>query len=80
MGIVALTIAYASDKSGFVCIFTYMNIVYGYLADVFFFDESLNSIELLAALTIILVALSVAIYKLRMKQKEQQVNEVKPER
>ena len=56
-----------------------MNIVYGYLADIFFFDESLNTIELLAAVTIILVALSIAVYKLRKKQKENQVNEVKPE-
>ena len=42
-----------------------MNIVYGYLADIFFLDESLNTIEFLAALTILLVALSVAYYKLR---------------
>ena len=79
ISIAAITIAYKSDKSGFVSLFTYMNIVYGYLADVFFFDESLNTIELLAAITIIVVALSIAVYKLRKKQKENQVNEVKPQ-
>ena len=42
-----------------------MNIVYAYLADIFILDEDLNTIEFLAALTILIVALSVAYYKLR---------------
>jgi len=60
-----LTIAYKADKSGFVSLFSYMNIVYAYLCDIFILDESLNTIEFLAALTILIVALSVAYYKLR---------------
>lgn len=70
LSIATITIAFKSDKSGFVSLFTYLNIVYGYLADIFFLDESLNTIEFLAALTILLVALSVAYYKLRGQWKE----------
>ena len=43
-----------------------MNIVYAYCCDQLIFNEHLNVIELLAALTIVVVALGVAIYKLRM--------------
>lgn len=65
LGMTSITIAFKADKSGFVSLFSYMNIVYAYLADIFLLDESLNTIEFLAALTILLVALSVAYYKLR---------------
>jgi len=42
-----------------------MNIVWAYLCDVTIFDESLNTIELCAAILILLVAIGIAYYKLR---------------
>ena len=41
-----------------------MNIVYAYICDQIFFAENLNTVELLAALCILFVALGVAVYKL----------------
>ena len=43
----------------------YLNIVWAYMADILFLGESLNIIELIAALVILLVAISIAFYKLR---------------
>ena len=58
------------DSSGFVALISYMTIVYAFLCDQFIFDESLNTIELVAALVILGVALFIAIYKLRQKQQQ----------
>ena len=44
-----------------------MNIVYSYLCDQIFFNEHLNTIELVAALVILIVALSISVYKLRQQ-------------
>ena len=60
-----MTMAYQSDSSGFVSLVSYMNIFYAYVCDQVFFDNKLNVVELLAALTILIVALGVAFYKLR---------------
>ena len=58
------------DSSGFVALISYMTIVYAFLCDQFIFHESLNAIELVAALVILGVALFIAIYKLRQKQQQ----------
>ena len=71
-------VAYQSDKSGFVALLSYLNIVVAYLADILILDENLNTIEFLAALAILLVALGTAFYKLRMQALEKQRPEAKP--
>ena len=43
---------------------SYLNIVVAYLADILILDENLNTIEFLAAVAILLVALGTAFYKL----------------
>ena len=58
------TLAFQKDSSGFVALISYMIIVYAYICDQIFFDEHLNSIELVAVLVILIVALGVAVYKL----------------
>lgn len=68
--LINITIGYQSDKSGFVSLFSYMTIVYAYLCDIFILDESLNTVELIAALTILIVSVIVAYYKLRKHWKE----------
>ena len=71
------TIAYKADKSGFVSLFSYMTIVYAYLCDIFLLDESLNTVELIAALTILVISVFVAYYKLRKQWQEQRFNSAK---
>ena len=66
-----ITVAYQSDKSGFVALLMYLNIVWAYLADILLLDESLNVIEFMAALTILLIAISITFFKLR-RQSEQE--------
>ena len=57
---------------------SYLNIVVAYLVDILFLDENLNTIEFLAALAILLVALGTAFYKLRMQASEKQRPEAEP--
>ena len=61
----SLTLAYQSGASGFVSLFSYLNIVYGYLCDLFILKISLNAIEFCAASLILIVALTIGYYKLR---------------
>ena len=63
------------DSSGFVSLFTYMNIVYGYICDMAFFDENLNPIQLTATIVILLVAVGIATYKLQQKKKAIEIAE-----
>lgn len=65
LGISMMCLAYQSDKSGFVALLSYLNIVWAYLADILIFEESLNTIEFLATLTILIVALGSTLYKLK---------------
>ncbi len=66
----SLTLAYQSGASGFVSLFSYLNIVYGYLCDLFILKISLNAIEFCAALLILIVALTIGYYKLRKNNKK----------
>ena len=56
-----------------------MNIVYAYCCDQLIFKEHLNVIELLSALTIVFVALGVAIYKLRKQALERERQKLEEE-
>ena len=60
------TYAFQNSNSGFISLITFMNIVYAFLFDQFLFNESVDTISLLSAITIIIVAISITIYKLRM--------------
>ena len=64
-------ISYQRDRSGFIALVGYMSIVYSYIADLVIFQESLNAIELIAVIVILVTALGVAFYKLRQQQKVQ---------
>ena len=64
LALCTVTMAYQKDSSGFVALISYMNIVYAYICDQIFFNEKLNSIELVGALVILIVALGVGFYKL----------------
>lgn len=63
-----ITAAYQADSSGFVSLLSYMNIVWAYVCDQVIFHEALNPVELVCALIILVVALGVAIYKLRQQR------------
>ena len=63
------TIAYQSDRSGFVSLVSYMSIVYAYMSDTLIFRESLRVVELLAAIVILVFAVGVAAYKLYIQNK-----------
>ena len=60
--------AYQSTTSGFVSLLSYLNIVYAYLCDLLILDLTLNLVEMLAALVILITAISVAGYKLKRSQ------------
>ena len=68
------TIAFQNDSSGFVSLLSYMSIVYAYFFDQFMFHEALNGIQLVAALVILTLAVSIGVYKLRIK-KAQEISE-----
>lgn len=60
------TYAFQNSNSGFISLITFMNIVYAFLFDQFLFNESVDMISLLSAITIIIVSIIITIYKLRM--------------
>ena len=66
----SMTIAYQSDKSGFVSLIGYALIVYGFLADVTVFDETPQAMQLIGALIIFISTFFVATYKLCQQHKE----------
>lgn len=60
----SMTIAYQSDSSGFVSLLGYAIILYGFMSDVFFFDETLLPLQLFGALLIFSATIIVAVLKL----------------
>ena len=57
----AFTVAYQSDKSGFVGLLSYMSILYGALGDVLILGETITVMQIIAALilgctTVLIVA------------------------
>jgi drug/metabolite transporter (DMT)-like permease len=65
-GVNAQAIAFSSDASAFVSIIGYMIVFYGYLIDQFYFHEPITGYDLLGAIIIFSVSISVAIYKLKL--------------
>lgn len=74
------TIAFQSDKSGFVAMVTYMSVVYAFLCDTFVLHESLNIVELCCTVWIVCVALGIACFKLRKQREAQRQEEKKLEK
>ena len=67
-------IAFTADTSGFVSLLSYTRIVWAYLTDILIFDQELKVSQLVAALVILSVAISVALYKLlHAKKKEENI-------
>ena len=60
----AMTIAFQKDKGGFVSLFSYSKIVYGFLADIFLLPEQILPLEIIGASLIFLVTISVSVIKL----------------
>jgi len=58
-------IAQQCDSSSFLAVLGYIVILYGFFADWFIFDYTPSGYDLLGALLILLVTLSVALYKLQ---------------
>ena len=59
-----ITVACQADRSGFVSLIGFLNIVYGYGFDQLIFHSKINAIELSATLMILIVAMGVVFYKL----------------
>ena len=60
-------VAFQRDRASFSSLLSYMNIVYSYICDVVIFDENLHTLELIAAFVIMITALGVAFYKLKLR-------------
>lgn len=63
--LLSITIGYQCDSSGFVSMLSYLNIVYAFVCDQIVWHQTFNAIELICALTILVTALGIAIYKYR---------------
>ena len=72
----SMTIAYALDSSGFVSLFSYTEIPYGFLADIFIFHQAFIPMQLVCAVFICTVTICVALIKLR-KSRESALIEAK---
>jgi len=62
------TIAFQKDSSGFVSIIGYIGVLYAFLADTFIFHDSISTVEMASAFVILLVTMSVTVFKLRENQ------------
>lgn len=69
MAVNSVVIAFQSDSSGFVSLISYINIIYAFAADLIIFNESFSTIELVAALVILVVTVSTSIYKISEAKK-----------
>lgn len=63
------TIAFQSDSSGFIGLLLYTSVVYAYILDLIVFKQSLNVIELVATIVILVVAVIVGYLKVQDKKK-----------
>ena len=64
------TVAFQSSASGFVSLLSFINIVYALTADVFLFQEKLDSKEVVAASIIFAVTIIIAVIKSREGNKD----------
>ena len=60
-------IAFQSDSSGFVAVIGYLIIFYGFLADQLIFNSPITGFDLAGAFLILVVTVSVTVYKLKQK-------------
>jgi drug/metabolite transporter (DMT)-like permease len=63
----SMNIAFQNDSSGFVAILGYISVVYGFIADELIFNNSISGMELVGASLILIVCISTAAYKLKLK-------------
>ena len=61
-------IAFQSDTSGFISLISYISVAYGFIADELIFNESITGMELMGATLILVVCLTTAVLKLRLKK------------
>ena len=66
----SVTLAYQSGNSGFISLIGYLVIFYGFIVDFIFFNKTFSSMEILAALVILAVTLSLSVQKLRHPRHE----------
>ena len=59
-----MTISFQRDSSGFVGLISYMVILYGFLSDLIIFEETILLLEIIGALLILTVTMTVATIKL----------------
>ena len=59
-----MTISFQRDSSGFVSLISYMLILYGFLADLIIFNETILLLEVIGALIILGTTMTVATIKL----------------
>jgi drug/metabolite transporter (DMT)-like permease len=69
IAVFATVIAFMSDSSGFVSLISYMQVVYAFAYDAFWFGETFNSKQLMSALSILAVTVTVVWIKLQVKNK-----------
>ena len=67
-----VTLAYQMDRSSFVCMVSYVSIVYAFTCDTFIFHNELNTVELCCVVWILFVTLGIAFYKLHKQKLEQE--------
>jgi len=60
----SFTLAYQLDSSGFISLIGYMRIIYAYIVDLVFFHAVITPISSVAASVILIVAVSLSVYKL----------------
>lgn len=64
IGVFSFTLAYQLDSSGFISLIGYMRIIYAYLVDVLYFHTSVQMVSIVAAVVILVVAITVSILKM----------------
>jgi drug/metabolite transporter (DMT)-like permease len=65
----AMTIAFQSGASGFVCLIGYVAIVYAFLADLIIFESTFSAVEVIASVTIVATVIVITLYKLGLAKK-----------
>ena len=51
-------IAYQNERSGFITLLGYIGLIYAFLGDIFIFDETFETMELIGIITILLINLA----------------------
>ena len=60
----SMTIAYQRDSSGFVSLLGYAIIIYGFAADLLFFETNVNALQIVGVILIFAITFIVAVIKL----------------